>query len=162
MSAVVLRFVGGSDIASELIEYFGGDLGLSHVDAVMPDGLGLLGARSDNVGGVGPGVWIRPLNYLPYKTVRDVSISCSQEQQDRFYDALLSQISKPYSKITILGLIVGHDFHDKNGWICDELVAWACCQAGVLPPELLPLMSELTPNSLWAAAVSAAYCRAAA
>ena len=169
-AAIVLRFVGEpadagliGTLESEGIEKFGGDLGLCHVDAVLPPGdpqAGwLLGARSDQVGAIPPGVQIRPPDYRAYRTVRLVSVPCTPDQADRFYQRLKGEIGRPYSPITIVGLMIGHDFHDAAGWICDKLQAWSACEEDILPADLLsPYLDELTPNSLWiAAAVAARY-----
>lgn len=176
MGEILLRFVGEpvthglvgelDHLESEGIEKFGGNLGLCHVDAVLPAGdpqAGwLLGARSDELAGVPAGVQIRPPDYRQFGTVRLVTIPCSDDQAERFYARLRGEIGKPYSLVTIAGLIVGHDFHDDTGWICDKLQGWAAIVEEILPAFLRPFLDELTPNSLWVAAATAAHYLGAA
>jgi hypothetical protein len=151
VSEVVLSFDQGSGFSSGAIEYYSGPW--SHVDNVTPKGL--LGARSDRVGGQPAGVWPRPPGYQ--KSLRGqarVSLPCSAGQYQRWLDFLYAQVGKRYDKLAIFAFIIERDWRDESAWFCSELAARALEVAGILPPlSLTP--NKIAPGAL-ALAVSAA------
>jgi hypothetical protein len=152
MTEVILSFDEGSGFSSGAIEYFGAG-GWSHVDNVTPRGL--LGARSDRIGGQPSGVWPRPSGYQKglRRQVR-MSLACTAAQYQTWLNFLYLQTGKPYDRLAILGFIIARDWRDESAWFCSELAARALEVAGVLPPlSLTP--NKITPGAL-ALAVSAA------
>lgn len=151
MAAVELSFVANAGLTSRAIEFFGAG-GFSHVDNIVP--LGLLGARSDRVGGKGPGVQIRPDPYEKWPRRVIMSLECTLEQRSAWIDFLESQIGKPYDKLAIVGFMIGRNWREEDAWFCSELSAKALEASGIFPHlELTP--NKITPGAL-ALAVSAA------
>ena len=140
-----LQFVRGGDLASSAIGWFSAGH-LSHVDAILADG-GLLGARSDSIGGKPPGVQIRPPGYAywPLRVVYDIPSTAAQEQQ--FWTFLYQQIGKPYDKLAIMAFLFNRNWRDGDAWFCSELQARALECAGILKPSLLPA-NKVTPVML--------------
>src|SRR5579871_6548493 len=119
MSKIVLRFVGGQDLGSEVIEWFGHGL-VSHVDAVMPPftaGADLLGARYDG------GVKIRPFDYANFTRVVRLELDATEDEAAGFYSEIRGEVGKPYDRRGILAFALGRDWRDPSAWFCSELVA---------------------------------------
>ena len=165
-----LQFVTEAGFTSALIRWFGGDIGWSHVDAVLPDDDPdhpgwLLGARSerdctpDELYVCEPGVQIRPPRYARFTDRAVIELPASAEETDRFYAILKRQVGKPYSAETIEGLLIGRDLDDHQAWICDALQAWCACEAGILPRQLFRYIRRLTPNSLYLICLTACALR---
>jgi uncharacterized protein YycO len=122
MGQIVMQFVGNNtSIGSKLIEWFSHSP-YSHVDTVMPNGT-LLGARSDKIMGVPPGVQIRPASYVlaEHDLITRVVIPCTDAQQKKYYQFVTSQIGKPYDKTAIFAFVVNRDWTEDDAWFCSEL-----------------------------------------
>jgi uncharacterized protein YycO len=143
---ITLQFVRGTDLGARLIRWFGGGPSYSHVDIVMPDGE-LLGARSDTVGDIPPGVRIRPAAYIQSEIFLRVSIPANADQERYFYAFLNEQIGKPYDKVSIFSFLTGRNWRDESAWFCSELAAAALEQAGLLKVPQLPV-NKITPATL--------------
>lgn len=144
---IILQFVGGADWSSRLVRQFV-SRHLCHVDVVMPDG-GLLGARGDTVGGVAPGVRIRPANYLDLaKTDQRIrfALSYAATQEVAFFDFLQKQVGKPYDYEAILGFAFNRDWREPDSWICAELVTVALEKAKIIKPVYLA-SNRITPSA---------------
>lgn len=139
-----LRFVCGYGLASKAIAWFGAEH-LSHVDAVLPNGM-LLGSRSDTVGGMPPGVQVRSPNYEPVARTVDMAIPATPDQTDAFYAFLFDQIGKPYDHAAIWGFVFNRDWRDEDSWFCMELIA-AAGEAAKLYPRLFLAANKITPVS---------------
>lgn len=168
-SAVRLRFVTEAGLASALIRFAGAlgrDVwsaggrgpGYSHVDAILDDG-SALGARNDHVGGMPPGVQIRPPDYAVFTRQVIVEIPCTDDEKAAFYDALIDQIGKPYSTRSILGFVLGRDLRDRTGWFCNELVTWAGRKARIVAPAVAAARSRENPDEAYLVFSQAAYDR---
>ena len=142
---ITLRFIRDHGISSALIAWFGGGE-YSHVDYAMPDGT-WLGARSERVGGIPPGVQIRPANYITPLRCLTLSLQTTSEQDRDHYQFLYSQIGKPYDKWAILGFIFGRNWQDPGAWICSELQCAAAMSADIMQPLCLTA-NRITPNDL--------------
>lgn len=145
-----LRFVQGHGWASRLIAWFSADH-LSHVDAIMPDGT-LLGARSDDIGGVPPWRGVRRRHYVPepYEPVRlfkIYQIPSTNRQEAAFYGFLASQEGRPYDKLAILAFFIDRNWRDEDAWYCSELQAAALIEAGLLAHGYLSA-NKITPVML--------------
>lgn len=142
---VQLQFVRQHDIASSAIAWFSqGEV--SHVDAVMPDGM-LLGARNDAVGGQPPGVRIRPPDYAKFVLWVPFTITTTPDQEVKFHSFLLAQVGKPYDQQAIWGFVTGRNWRENDSWICSELQAAALEAAGIVPPLYLAA-NKITPTAL--------------
>jgi hypothetical protein len=141
-----LQFVCGSGVGSRSISWFSSGH-LSHVDALMPDGR-LLGARSDHVGGVPSGVWVRPYDYekVISKVIFEIN-TVSLEQEDKFYSFLRAEVGKGYDHLAILAFLLNRNWRDLDAWICSELQAAALEYCGYLPKLYLP-SNKITPVAL--------------
>lgn len=144
--AIVLQFVGASDLGSEMIEWFSQGV-VSHVDAVMSGG-SLLGARSDEIGGKPPGVQIRPANYENFARVVRVVMPCPGAMADEFYRLIQAEIGKPYDKEGILAFIVGRDWRNPQAWFCSELQGAMLERCGYFESPLATPSNKLTPAGL--------------
>jgi hypothetical protein len=143
--SVKLRFVRGLDFSSRVISWFSAGH-LSHVDAVMPDGM-LLGARSDVIQGIPTGVQVRPSRYEPVALEVVMDIPATAFQEAAFYGFLREQLGKPYDRSAIWAFAFNRDWHDTNAWICSELQAAALESAGILP-KLFEEVNKITPVAL--------------
>ncbi len=151
MNEVVLSFDQGRGFASGCIEYFGAG-GWSHVDNLTPRGL--LGARSDRVGGKPPGVWARPFGYGRVKKRIQMSLACTQPEYLGWLDFLYAQVGKRYDNLAILAFILDRDWREDDSWICSELATRALEIAGILSHL------DLTPNKVTPGALAFAFSAA--
>jgi hypothetical protein len=139
---IQLQFVAENDPLSKLIQWFSAGE-FSHVDAVLPDGL-LLGARSDCVGGIAPGVYPRPLHYLEFSKRARIIVQATDRQTQDFYTFLYGQIGKPYDKTSILAFLFNRGWRDTDSWYCSELIMAAGEAAGLYPRLAIPV-NKITP-----------------
>jgi len=138
-NTIAAQFVLGRAFSSRCIAWFGGG-GLSHVDIVMPDGQ-LLGARSDRLMHIQPGVQIRPPFYdgdngwskriVMAKTVTPKHLA-------KCYELARSQLYKAYDHTAIWGFATGRDWRDTDKWFCSELLMWMLETADVVHPLIIP------------------------
>jgi hypothetical protein len=142
---ITLRFIRGYGLGSALIAWFGGGE-YSHVDYAMPDGT-WLGARNDHIGGVPPGVQIRPADYIRPVRQLTLALQTTPEQDRDHYAFLYSQIGKPYDRWAIFGFIFGRNWQDPGDWICSELQCAAAMSADIMQPLCLTA-NKITPNDL--------------
>ena len=146
---ISLQFVRGTQLDSQVIEWFGGGPLFSHVDTVLPDGQ-LLGARLDG------GVQTRPVGYFgDLKTLR-IDLVCSDLATGRYLEFIQSQLGKPYDSTGILSFVTGRDWQEDDSWFCSELVASGLEKCGffsfrpaspsnkITPPNLILMLSVLT------------------
>jgi uncharacterized protein YycO len=139
------QFVLGRGLSSQAIAWYSSGH-FSHVDALLPDGT-LLGARSDTIGRVPPGVQMRPAFYETWKERVVMCMDCTYEQETRFWDFLKSQIGKPYDMTAIWGFLAGRDWRDEDSWYCSELLTAAIEESGVCPVLYTP-RNKVTPAGL--------------
>jgi hypothetical protein len=130
MGTIVLQFVEGSGLGAGMIKWFGHGK-YSHVDCVLPEG-GLLGARSDRVGGMPPGVQVRPEGYMKKEKTTRVTLFCSDHQEAEFYKSARSQIGLEYNKIGILAFAFAKDWTNPKQRFCSELATICLQDAGFL------------------------------
>lgn len=142
---IVLQFVRGTDAGADLIAWFSHG-GYSHVDAVLRDGL--LGARSDRLGGRPPGVQVRAPGYVQGCEVLRVEIECPPAMADTFETFLRAQVGKPYDVEGIAGFIVGRDWRDDSAWFCSELVSAALERCSYFEHALSAPTNKITPADL--------------
>jgi hypothetical protein len=145
MGTIVMQFVGNDSFGSRLIEWF--DHGkYSHVDSVLPDGT-LLGARNDVIEGIPSGVQIRPASYVAGDRILRVTIPCTANQEEVYYDFVRTQIGKPYDETAIAAFAVGRDWRAPDSWFCSELCAAATEESGLVPPMIAPV-NKIAPDDL--------------
>lgn len=149
-SSVRLSFVAARAFSSRLIEWFGGG-GFSHVDAMLPDGR-LLGARSDVIGVIPPGVQIRSADYEKWPKRLLLEIPCTVEQSKDFHGFLQGECGKPYDRLAIVGFAINRNWRDEDSWFCSELVTRALEVAGICPDL------RLTPNRITPGACALIAC----
>lgn len=144
---IVLQFIRGDDVGSNIIAYFGHGANFSHVDTVVREGL--LGARSDSVGGAPPGVQIRDPNYVRgARAILRLELECSPEITQRYLDFVYAQIGKPYDVEGIEAFVLGRDWHDPDAWFCSEMVGAGGEHSGYFPYPLATPSNRLTPADL--------------
>lgn len=141
---ISLAFFRGSGLTSKAIEWFSAGP-FSHVAAFWSP-TELLDSRADVVGGVLPGVRIRPIAAEPDPhTV--LALHVSQGQYGLWQGFLRAQIGKPYDKPGIFGFATGRDWREPDSWFCSELQAAALEHAGICPPLFAPA-NKITPSGL--------------
>lgn len=134
---IVWQFSYERDISGVFIKW-GTRSCWSHVDAVMEDG-SLLGAR------IKGGVQIRKPDYAPFTATQKYCIKT--ELADKFYDALRSQVGKPYDWRAIISFALGdRDWRETDSWFCSELQIWAAEVAGFFDRKLLIEVDRLSPR----------------
>lgn len=154
MTEIAIQFVLGADWSSRFIAWYGqGYGGYSHVDAVLADG-SLIGARSDRIGGVSPGVQHRPANYARWKRRTLVTFPHTEGAYPGWVSWLDRQIGAGYDKGDILGFILGVSLMQEGHWICSALQDAALEQKQLLPPTPIP-PQQITPNSLYLMCIAA-------
>src|SRR5271170_1819481 len=131
-----LQFVLGRGISSQAIAWFSAGH-FSHVDAILKDGT-LLGARSDQIGSIPPGVQIREPFYEPWKERCVMSIPATAQKQTAFTEFLYDQLGKPYDSTAIWGFASGRDWRADDSWFCSELMTAALEAAGICPALYSP------------------------
>lgn len=145
MGAIVMQFVQGSGFGADLIRWF--DHGkYSHVDSVLPDGT-LLGARDDVIDGIPSGVQIRPATYVAKEAVLRVTIPCTVNQEEAYYDFVRAQLGKPYDETAIVAFAMGRDWRAADSWFCSELCAAGIEASGLIPPLIAPF-NKIAPDDL--------------
>jgi hypothetical protein len=158
-----LRFVTGSSTVSTLIrlqERTTMPFTPSHVEAVMPDGSGYLGAHYDG------GVMVRPVGYdqatmtnelfvdlpNPVRTFASGSPFIAPDpdtQADRFYAYLRSKLGAPYDWKSILDFIdPRQNLHDSQHVICSALQTLALRACGWFPAPLPVPAHQISPRDL--------------
>jgi hypothetical protein len=142
LDVIELQYVLGYGFESGAIAYAG--KAFSHLDTVITDkhswrfgcGAGcLIGARSDRIRDIDPGVQIRPPFYddrtgspigSGWKRRTVVQIEGPAHKVRAYYDFIYDQRGKPYDSRAILDFITGslrtRDWRDPSAWFCDELV----------------------------------------
>jgi uncharacterized protein YycO len=140
-----MQFVLGSGLSSRAIAWFSSGH-FSHVDAILPNGR-LLGARSDQIGHVPPGVEIRAPFYEKWKERVVMTLVTDRAKERAFYDFLHAQLGKPYDKTAIWGFVTGRDWRDDKAWFCSELQTAALEIAGIFPTLYAP-RNKITPATL--------------
>lgn len=148
MSEIVLQFVSGENTGAKLIEWFSqGEV--SHVDAVLPGYKGdLLGARSETIGSVPPGVQIRPANYAAWNKVVRVVLPAPEAMVTEFYNSLMPELGKPYDEEAILAFIAGRNWRDPCAWFCSEVIGFKLEACKYFPWPLATPANKLTPAGL--------------
>jgi hypothetical protein len=154
MPQLKAQFVLGKDLSSWAISWFGGG-GYSHVDLVMPDG-GLLGARSDWIKGIHPGVMIRPPDYEKWKVKTVVAKEVSQLQFDQAIAIAKKQLFKPYDMTAIWGFATGRDWRNLDEWFCSELLMYVFETAKIVP-EIPVKVEKIFPGEALAICAAAGF-----
>lgn len=143
-----LQFVLGAGLSSRLIAWYGqGYGGWSHVDAVLSDG-SLLGARSDWIKGIKPGVRIRPPKYETWIRRAVVEIRSTEAQAIAWEEWLRKQEGCPYDQGAIWAFITGKRQHTAGRWICSACQFGALEKMHILHPASIP-PSQVTPDTLF-------------
>lgn len=143
MGKITLRFVGGSSLIDSTIKDFEYGFWADHAEALTPEGT-IIGAY------LGAGVQERPKGYDSGAYTCDlyVPILCTQDQQDKFYAFLRSQIGKPYDLRAVIGISLERDWRDPGQWFCSELDSAALCDCGLFPEHLATQLNHVTPRDL--------------
>jgi hypothetical protein len=139
------QFVLGRSFSSRAIAWFSAGH-FSHVDLVLPDGR-LLGARSDVILNIPPGVQIRPPNYEEWKERVVLSLEVTELQLQSVIAFNMSQLGEPYDKTAIWGFVAGRDWREEDSWFCSELQAAAIESANIWPALYTP-RNKVTPAAL--------------
>lgn len=66
----------------------------------------------------------------------------------RIFQAVRSQLGKPYDWRAVLGLGLRRDWQERDAWFCSELIAWAAAEAGE-PWYRCESLRRVTPQHLW-------------
>jgi hypothetical protein len=139
------QFVSGAGWTSRAIEWFSAG-GFSHVDIVLPTGE-LLGARSDVIKRIAPGVQIRPPFYEKWKKRVVMQLVVEPAVERKFLDFALKQRFLPYDHTAIWGFAAGRDWREPDSWFCSELVAASLEQSGAVPVLYSPA-NKIMPAGL--------------
>jgi hypothetical protein len=143
---IAVQFVASRSFGADLIELYSHSP-YSHVDAVLADGQ-LLGARSETIGKIPPGVQVRPADYEAFTVRRRVELPATDLQATAFFAFLHGQLGKPYDQRAIAAFASGRDWRTPDAWFCSELVAAAMEAAGIFQWRLLDVASKIDPGDL--------------
>jgi hypothetical protein len=149
MAAITLQFSTMRDWESWAIREFSHGP-FSHVDAVLPDG-SLLGARDDVYGGIPSGVRIRPAGYANFTLTKQVTIPCTNEQEQKWLAWLHAQVGKPYDETAIVAFAIGRDWRAPDSWFCSEMGAASLepDASGILPYKIAATENHVDPDDLF-------------
>ncbi len=138
-----LRFCTCNDLISALIREVE-DFWASHVEAVMPDGSGYLGAHAAG------GVQIRPVGYDQTTLTRElfVDLPATDQVTTRFYDGLKRHVGDPYDFEAIFGFIARMPLHSRRHAICSALQAAELAESGWFAGRLCRAPYEISPADL--------------
>ena len=140
------QLVRGDSWSSGEIAYFGGG-DFSHIDFIDTDG-SCIGARSDKIGIIQPGVQRRPASYEKWKLrVVFTLTTATLAQESAFRSFIYAQLGKPYDKLAIWGFILGRSWEETDRWICSELQCAALEAAGIVG-KLYLSANRITPNDM--------------
>jgi hypothetical protein len=140
--SIKLQFVREGNPLSGGIAWFSAGQ-FSHVDTLLDDGR-LLGARSNSIKGIPPGVQIRPAGYAKFSRRVVFEIPCNELQEASYHAFEYSQLGKPYDKDAIWGFVTNRNWHDEGWWICSEL-KMAALESADLIPILYLSANKITP-----------------
>jgi hypothetical protein len=150
-----LRFVTGNDLASRLIRFQAGvamPFTPSHVEALTQDGKNYLGAHAAG------GVALRPVGYdadqlmtLPdgTKSERIVSLPCTDEQEQAFYQFATTKLGEPYDWKAILGFVDPAHEHELDHIICSAFMTECLRKCGYFPMPLTVPFHHISPRDLF-------------
>lgn len=141
---ITLQFCREARLSSALISWFSAGT-VSHVDAVLPEGL--LGAFEREVSGYPSGVFVRAPGYIKLAAQVRVEIPCTDEQRAAWLSFLRQQVGKPYDWNAIAGFITGSYRPDTKGWMCSKVQAAALVAARIIRQPWLD-DSKITPVAL--------------
>jgi hypothetical protein len=141
---ISLVFFKGTGPTAKAIQWFSAGP-FSHVAALWSPAQ-YLDSRDDVVGGVLPGVRIRPVEAEPDPHVI-FTLPASNGQYAAWQTFLRGQIGKPYDKPGIWGFATGRDWRQPDSWFCSELQA-AALEAANLIPALYAPANKITPSAL--------------
>ena len=141
---VTLQFCREARLSSDIIAWFSAGT-LSHVDAVLPDGL--LGAFEREVRGYPSGVFVRRPGYINLAAQVRADIPCTAEQRAAWLNFLREQIGKPYDWSAILGFATGRYLPNKNAWMCSKMQLAALVTSTIIRSPWLD-ESKTTPIAL--------------
>jgi len=99
---------------------------ISHTAAFLPDLATVIEAW-------GGGVVCRPwlVGHTPGTEINLYRVTCSKEQEQRFYRFLQDQLGKGYDFTGLLGFVSRSRVEDKDRWFCSELIFAAARHAGI-------------------------------
>lgn len=145
-TGLTVGYVKSGNIASKVIEWWGAG-GWSHATTLIAPGW-VIDARLQG------GVARRPVSYLKGFTVEWLRVPCSADAVRAAFDALESQVGKPYNYIAIaafastrLASLFDRNWRSEKSWFCSELQGWAGEQGGVWPKLRTPSVN-LTPGDM--------------
>lgn len=141
---ITLRFVDGGGFVAATIQKFEYGFWADHVECLMPDGKTIIGAY------LGKGVQRNVVGYDASTSSEElyVPVPCSQEQQDKFYAFIESQVGKPYDTKAVLGIALERNWQDPGQWFCSELQTAGMIAAGIFPEHLATQLNHVTPRDL--------------
>lgn len=171
---ITLRFVREAGFLSWLIDRGTGgfieDRGprFSHVGVIVNGrdvtGFGLepdeeyeFGARSDVACSITgrPGVQFRRADYAQFVAQDRVRIPVTAKQRAELWDCARRINGADYSIRTIASFVLGEELLEGRGkFICSQAAALLLLRSGVLPPQFRGWLREISPNSLYIAALA--------
>lgn len=108
----------------------------------------MLGARSETIGAVPPGVQIRPAHYEVWTRTEILKIEAFPTCEEEFHAFLHEQIGKPYDWEAIIAFAVHRNWRMHDAWFCSELIAAALESSAWFPEPLSEAVNEITPRDL--------------
>lgn len=117
---IVLEFTKSKSIVARLIRLFTWSP-YSHVAVVAPDGRRIEAVEFQGV--------IDSRRYR-HERVDVYTMELPYELERKFFNAVESQIGKPYDYGAILGFLGRQNWQAPNKWFCSELIAWGFQKIG--------------------------------
>lgn len=143
MPYIHLRFITEQDFVSDAIRFVthAPNRAPSHVEFGLDNDTHFLGAHIDG------GVKLREAGYDNPSWERRYAIPCTQQQYDIWHAFVMAQVGKPYDTVDIASILLDKDWHNKDKWICSELVVAALEVAGIFLLNVLPqFTSRIDPD----------------
>lgn len=140
---ITLRFSSHTGILNAAFTIAQYGTGLTHVEAVMPDGR-YHSAMMDGVKSRLPGYDAGTI-----KREEFVEVRCTAEQEAIFYAFLETQVGKPYDTWAILAFFwPSRDWQSFDAWYCSEEIGAGLAECVVLPKAMAKKFSRVTVRDL--------------
>lgn len=97
--------------------------GWSHVSTIIDDTYAIEAISNG-------GVVKTPIQDIISKSSNHKILEVNIKNTETFYNAITSQLGKPYDTSAIFGFVFHRNWQDDSDWFCSELPAWATNQCG--------------------------------
>lgn len=150
-ASITVGLAKGKGFASWWIRWLAKGNWAHCIALVLPGGTHVIDARSDEIGGVPPGVQIRAISYLKGEKCLWLKIPCTPEQAKAAQDAAESIIGDKYDVEGIVDFAtnqVDKSWKKAKQFFCSAAGAWILWKAGILNAHVLVPFTDIDPGDV--------------